>query len=344
MLEASGEGWLLVRSQGWGADESVVVPARIHLVAPDGRPFVVPSAIDPADWYVLDWLPGTPSVLATSIGTQQVRVVDLVTGAEGPVLDHGWTSRFAHDGTADVLVTSWDPGLGTTIRRLAPDGTVESLVASFTAMYGTPELVVSEDGTRAVVNDAAGVRAIRTDDVGPVALAVPYPQRPGACRAWTWVGDEVVLECGAGGGADFAVGSASEFWLVPAGGGDARHLPGMPESTRLGGVWRVGDRLVAGTFGPTESSAGWWDVGGPEPELLASGGSATLDVVAVRDGEVIATDRPVGLDGASTVSALVAVDPLTGVQRRLVESAPAVLASFGVTPSGAVVPQTGVGD
>ena len=76
----------------------------------------------------------------------------------------------------------------------------------------------------------------------------------------------------------------------------------MPEAARLGGVWRVGDRLIAGTFGPT--TAAWYEILDDEVRPL-SGGTRQLEIYDVRGSELFAVLRP---DGAAAVASLVAID------------------------------------
>ncbi|MBO9556340.1 hypothetical protein [Cellulomonas sp.] len=346
MLAESDEGWTLVRFESWATDESVLEHARVYLVDPDGRVFVVPSATDPASWYVLDWLPGTSSVLVESTTLSETWVLDLLSGEAGPVLERGAQTptyveeaRFAHDGTDDLLLVR-----ASDIVRAAPDGTVLATMPRPATHEGATALLVDGTGTRAAVNDVTGVRAVRTDDLSAAPLPLPDPRRPGACRAWSWVGDDVLQECTTGAADDFQIGAPSEFWLVPVDGGQPRAVPAMPEATRLGGVWLVGDRLVAGTFGPTESEAAWWDVGGATPTPLGAGGPQQIRVVAVQDGRLLTVEQPYSLHGP-VVSALVSVDPLTGTARRVVEGAPAKMTSFGAFPHVLPVgPQTDYGE
>src|SRR4029079_4563763 len=120
--------------------------------------------------------------------------------------------------------------------------------------------IMSPAGSSILLHDVAGPRVITTDGFSSVSLLAPYPDRPDACLAWMWVDESsVLLQCAAGGQSEFVLGSTStEFWLAEVSTVSARLLVGMPEPARLGGVWRVGDRLVAGTFGTSEAEAAWW--------------------------------------------------------------------------------------
>ena len=342
MLQAAGDGWSLMRYETRAQDEAIIAPARVYLVSPDGRPYVVPTASDPADWYLVDWAPGSPLVLASGADTGEVFVLDLLTDERGPRLDGEiWNARILHDGSTDILIAQ--AGTRASVRRVAADGSLRADVPAFAWQYGTESMVVSPDTTRFVVNDAAGPRALQSDGFSPLAMPAPYPERPAACRVWMWVGDtETLHECASDGSADFTLGSPSEFWLVPVGAGEARRLVGMPDAARLGGVWRMGDRLIAGTFGPSEAEAAWWEVTGSGVTLLASGGSADLMVVDVRGDGLIATERG---SQEPSVPAVVRVNPITGVTHRIVEGEPGFMASFGVVPrTYYAAPQVGTGD
>ncbi|GEA88051.1 hypothetical protein [Cellulomonas cellasea] len=344
MLETSGAGWLLVRYQPFADASTASSPAQVYLLSPDGRPYLVPTPLDLEDTYVLDWAPGSTRALVGR-GTGTAWVADLLTGERGPDLATPSVGRaMLHDSSGDVLDTQAAGGI--VLRRVAPDGSVLAESPGFERHYGSAALLPSPDTAFVVLNDVAGPRALRTDRLTAIAMAAPYPDLPAACRAWMWVGPAKVLhECSVDGSGPFAVGAESEFWLVPVGGDQPRRLADMPAATSLGGMWRVGDRLVAGTFGPRESQARWWDVTDGRATPLSAGGAPGLRVAGVRGGELVATERPRPVGDEPTVDALVAVDPVTGVVRRLVEGEPGRSSAFGVAPEiVASAPQTEIGD
>jgi hypothetical protein len=161
-----------------------------------------------------------------------------------------------------------------------------------------------------------------------------------------WVDDaEILVECAAGGGASFVVGQPSELWLARVGPGAPRLLAGMPDSRRLAGVWRVGDRLVAGTFGPTEAEAGWWEItaGGVVP--LSTGGDPHLRVVDVRGAELVVVRQPYSEPGVPATTSLEAIDPVRGTSRVLADGDPGWFTTMAVSPArDAATPQTDTGD
>jgi hypothetical protein len=341
MLETAGAGWYVVQYHPSTEQDDDILPNAAYLVSPDGRAFVFPNVVIPAGSYLTDWLPSTSVALVYGF-EPGVHVMDLLTGAEGPKLaDDEWTA-FVGDGSDDVLTSS---GHGI-VRRLAQDGTVIAEVPDAEVQYGTSPWVGSPSGTHLVVNEVTGPRAVEARGFTPSPLTLPYPDRPDACRAWMWVDDEQVLvECTLGGDGPFWVGAQSELWLAPAGPGQARRLDGL-DPHGVGGVWRVGDRLVAGTFGPTEATASWFDVTDGDPVPMGSGGTQDLRVFDVHGSELVAAARPYDRDGSGPrPSSIVAVDPVTGTVRQLVVGEPAYFESMAVSHvryPGA--PQTETGD
>ncbi|MBB2924705.1 hypothetical protein [Cellulomonas cellasea] len=343
MLEASGAGWLLAQLEEPVDGEPVGSPPRLYLVSPEGRPFVVPVVGDTTEWRVLDWVPGTTRVLVHGRRTGAVAVLDLLTGVRGPTLGSGTEARLVPDGSGDVLVPSVDG----TVRRFSADGTVQSLAFSSPVFPTSATAILGPDGSAFVTNHATGPRALDADDWLELSMPSPYPGLPGACRVWMWVGDgEVLHECSAGGASAFAVPSTgTELWLVPVGAGTPRMLTGLPPVTELGGVWRVGDRVVAGAFGWNVTESTWWDVTEGTATRLSGGGSPSLRVVGVLGDELVVTDTPYGPDGDPLPRSIVAVDPVTGAVRTLVEGEPGGLSELTVLPATyASAPQTEVGD
>ncbi|WP_426593564.1 hypothetical protein ACPPVS_17785 [Cellulomonas sp. McL0617] len=348
MLASAGADWHLVQYGTRAQDESVIDPAAIYLISPDGRPFVVPTPTDPAGWYLLDWLPGSSMVLAENVDDGATRVLDLLSGESRPTLGRWGTIGFAHDGSTDVLVDPGQPLDGGTsravLRRLTADGAIRAETAPFEEQWSSAGWLVNPSSTRVVLNDVAGPTAVALDGLSPVALPSPYPARPAACRAWSWVDDDdVLMQCAHGGTDAFGLGVGSELWLVPVTSGSPRLLVGMPDAVSLGGVWRVGDRLIAGTFGPAEAQARWWEVDAEGVRPLAAGGDPNLFVYGVHGSEVLATLRPFSIDGPAT-SSLVAIDPVAGTIRSLVTGSPGWFTSLGVTPALTGPPQTQGGD
>ncbi|WP_258724371.1 hypothetical protein [Cellulomonas sp. NS3] len=343
MLEASAAGWMLVQHGTWLDGERVGSPVRLYLVSPEGRPYVVPTAGDPTEWLALDWAPGTSRVLVHVRATAEVAVLDLLTGVRGPTLGRGTEARLVPDGSGDVLLPSVDG----TVRRLSADGAVRSLTPASPVYPVSATAVLGPDGSAFVTNDQAGPRAVDADDLSVLPMRSPYPDLPGACRAWMWVGaTEVLHECSAGGASTFVLPSpGSELWLVPVGAGTPRRLTGLPPVTEVGGAWRVGDRVVAGSFGWNVTESTWWDVTDGTATQLSGGGSASLTVVGVRRDELIVADTPYGPRGDLPAHWIRAVDPVTGAVRSLVEGEPAGVSTFVVLPATyASAPPTEMGD
>lgn len=347
MLEAADEGWRIVQYSARDEQEEVLVPATLYLLDPDGQPYVVPTAANPAEWYLLDWLPGSALVVAESRTDGATRVMDLLTGESGPAIGY-WLddAQFAGDGSDDV-VFSGGTVAGIEVVRAGADAEVRARTAMFGYQYGSANWLRSPDGTWIALNDVAGPRAVATDRFTTVVLPAPYPNRPDACRAWMWVDDsEVLMECAPAGGTAFDLGSGdNEFWLVPVDAGAPRQLVGMPIPERLGGVWRVGDRLVAGMFGPSEREASWWAVTTDGLVPLSAGGSPELSVFDVRGSELLATLRPYSVEGEPTTPSIVAIDPVRGTTRTLAEGEAAWFTGLAVVPGRfAGLPQTTTGD
>jgi hypothetical protein len=87
MLEAADGTWRVLRYQGWTQMDGAPSPASVYLLGPDGRTYQVPTASDPAGWYLLDWLPGTTLAIVQMTQTAPTRVIDLISGAT--VLERG---------------------------------------------------------------------------------------------------------------------------------------------------------------------------------------------------------------------------------------------------------------
>jgi hypothetical protein len=332
MLEATGDGWVMLGYRAADKAGTTLVPATTYLLSPDGQPFVVPAA-DLDGWYVMDWLPGSGLVLA--LGTDGLaHVLDLVTGDVGPGLVAGNNAQFADDGSSDVLATEWGPSEGR-LSRVGADGGVRASTAPLGPPLGSAAWVQSPDRTQIVVNEAGGPRAVATDGFTTRTLSVPYPERLDACRARMWADDaQVLMECTTGGATAIGIGSGdTETWLAPVDGGDPRQVVGLPTQERVGGVWRVGDRLVAGSFGPSESAASWWEITDDGVEPLSTGGPPELEIQGVRGSEILATLRPLPTNGAPATASLVAIDPVQGTTRTVVAGDPAWYAELTVTPS-----------
>ncbi|WP_258723257.1 hypothetical protein [Cellulomonas sp. NS3] len=337
MLETTDARWRLVTyiDPTYVGFEGVVAPAGYYLWSPEGRLYLVPAAPSLLGAVIRDWLPGSALVVEESMDSGETWVTDLLTGDRGPTL--GDDALFARDGTSDVFSFDGWAGRpeGVNLRRSSIDGVPSSQIPAFVAQYGAEVLLPHPDRTRLLLNDSTGPRVLRTDGLASLAMPSPYPGRPAACRAWMWVGDTDVLhECAESGATDFVVGEPSEFWLVPVGQGTPRRLSGMPEAGTLGGAWRVGDRTVAGTFGVNAPEAAWWDVSNGTATRLGRGTHDDLQVVDVRGGELIATERLIELSRDTRMAALVAADPLTGQSRRVLEGPP------GSGPALQVFPQT----
>ncbi len=341
-LEDSGEGWRLVRYGATSAESEVIVPTALYLLSPDGHIQVVPTPLDPQQWHLLDWLPGTASAIVSSVPEGETRVVDLLTGAPQPVLGL-WLDDavFVRDGTSDVLFA-----VDGTLRRVAADGSPRAESAPFAVPYGTTAWSSSPDRARVVLNTTTGPRVASASDLATPTPLAPYPGRPEACRAWTWVDDtDLLLQCSTGGFAEFSITEPDEFWLAPAQGGAPRLLTGAPDQTRLGGVWRVGDRLVAGLSGPSEAEAAWWEVtaGGLTP--LTAGGSPWVEVCGVRGNELLLSVQQYESGHSIVTTSLVALDPVRGTTRVLVQGDTAAFSFIDVVPVPFPrAPQTSVGD
>ncbi|WP_448060753.1 hypothetical protein [Cellulomonas hominis] len=341
-LENSGDGWHLVRYGTQSADSQVIVPTALYLVSPDGQAQVVPAAIDPQQWDLLDWLPGTALAIVNSVSAGQTTVVDLLTGTSSPPFG-AWPydAQFARDGTTDVLFA-----VDGKLLRIAADGSPRAESATFTVPYGTTAWSSSPDGARVVLNTTTGPRVVGASDLSAPTTIAPYPGHPEACRAWMWVDDtDLLLQCSAGGLTEFAITDPNEFWLAPADGGTPHPLAGMPDQTRLGGVWRVGDRLVAGMFGPSEAEASWWEVTADGLTPLTAGGSQSVEVVQVRGAELLLSVRQDEPDHSVGTPSLVALDPVRGTTRTLVQGDAAAFSFIEVVPATfPLAPQTSVGD
>ncbi len=341
-LEDAVDGWHLVRYGTSSAESEVIVPMALYLVGPDGRVQVVPAAIDPQQWNLLDWRPGSPLAIVRSVQEGQTVVVDLLTGAAEPELGL-WLddARFVGDGTSDVLFAA-----NGKLRRVAADGSPRAESPTFTVPYGTTAWSSSPDGAWAVLNDTTGPRVVSAGDLSTPTPLTPYTGHPEACRAWMWVGDtDLLLQCSAGGLAEFSITEPNEFWLAPADGGAPRLLAGTPDQARLGGVWRVGDRLVAGMYGPSEAKASWWEVTADGLTPLTAGGSQWVDVVEVRGAELLLSVQQYGSDHSMGTPSLVALDPVRGTTRVLVKGDTAAFSFIDVVPETfPQAPQTSVGD
>lgn len=339
MLDAAGDDWSLIGYSAMDDAQDVLGPQTAYLLSPDGQAFVVPADLD--GWYLQDWLPHSSLVVAAT-AEGAVHVLDLVTGEVGPDLGFAAPIRpaydvgvqFVGDGSSDVLVVE-EGTSGARLSRVGADGEVRATTAPFFLLsHGSAVWLASPDRSRVVLNETTGPRAVTTDRLAPSALPAPYPDRPDACRAWMWVDDaEVLLECTPAGASTFSTSDASmEYWLVPVDGDDPRQLVGLPIPERLGGVWRVGDRLVAGSFGLTES-ASWWEVTDDGVVPLSAGGSPDLTVYAVRGSELLATLRPYAETAATASVQLVAIDPVGGTTRTVAEWEPAWYHGLTVAPS-----------
>ncbi|WP_298455262.1 hypothetical protein [uncultured Cellulomonas sp.] len=345
LLATTDGDWRLVRHQVPATPGGDMSPAGVYLLAPDGAVYEVPVVGDPAAWYLLDWLPGTSLALVQQVADPVIEVIDLLTGATVHEVGAGWAqAQFVRDGSRDVLVAQRDGPSTVVTRRVGLDGALRATGPAVEVPYGTTAWVASPSTSDVVVNAVSGPRVVAAGDLSAVATLAPYPDRPAACRAWGWVSDaEVLLECATGGTADYAVGDPSEFWVAPV-SGPARLLAGMPPATRVGGVWRVGARLVAGLSGPTESEASWWEVGPDGVTPLSSGGTPAVTVVDVRGSELVAVQRsPWGSDPSTAT--LVAVDPATGATRTLLATPDGDAPSVAVVPAAfGDPPQTHTGD
>jgi hypothetical protein len=355
LLETTDARWQLVLHRGHDDDGLLVSPTAVYLVGPDGSTYAVPvvlpaaPAIGPtALWYLEDWLPGTSRILVTWPDGSRSAVVDVRTGEVHQDLEGvAWNgARFLRDGSGDVLA-SGGAGSGD-LRRVTPAGDVRAAVPVREVRADSLPWRLSPDASAVLLNPTSGPAVLTSDDLAPVALAPPYPDLPDACRGWGWVAPgEVLLECDLGGARPYTPGMPTEFWLGSVGGDAPRPLTGMPGSTSLGGVWRVGDRLVAGTWGPREDRARWWEVvdGGLTP--LSDGGTPEVDVVGVVGDRLLAVTSEPGAarDEGSRVSSLVVVDPLTGDTRSLLTTHAVPLPGFSVVPRTLQhVPPTEIGD
>lgn len=346
MLEAADSNWRLFRFQSWAEMDGAPSPAVVYLLSPDGRTYEVPTPSDPAAWYLLDWLPGTSMAIIQMAHDSPTRVIDLVSGTTVLDLDAGnvWDARFVHDGTHDVIYNAGGAQAG--LRRVTTEGQVRATTAPFSAPHGTESWLLSPRGAAVLVNDAEGPHLIASADFAAMSMTSPYPARPEACRAWRWVTEtEVLVECAKAGAHAFQLGEPSEFWLTTVGSGEPRQLSGLPSATRLGGLWQVGSRLVAASFGPSEAESAWWDVVYGGTTLLSHGGTPDLTVVDVLGSELIGVSRTQQADGIRSVTSLVAIDPVRGTTRTLVDTAPSAASSFALAPSSSgPPPQTSTGD
>ena len=217
--------------------------------------------------------------------------------------------------------------------RVSAQGTVRAETAAFGLPVRQHHALRSPEGSsdrRERRHRSAGGHDRRVRECLP-SRPVPGPPRcvPGVDvgrrrRACCWSARRAATQ-------SFAIGCPSEFWLAPVAAGPRGCSSACRTPTRLGGVWRVGDRLVAGTFGPTRGGGGWWEVteGGVVP--LSAAGDPEFEVVDVRGPS--SSCSPAQLDGGRAEHrVLVAVDPVRGSSRPLVEGEPAWMTAIGVVP------------
>lgn len=334
MLEAAGPGWSLVQFEAREIDDATFV----YLMGPDGTLYEVPTAIGARSWFldpwVLDWLEGTSLVIANGAWSGDAEVVDLLTGRRlltvpSRLEGHPEAMRsiaFVGDGTTD-LVASWtwsgvDGVLTEHVVRLGLDG-VERAVAELPlargAGYEAP--LLSDDGERLVLNDAAGPRIVASTDFRELtAVPAPDPADAAACAAVRWLGeDALLLRC------VLDDASTTELWLGPLSGEGPVRLAEGYGVTALA----VGDGLVLGRAGELASSApddrrqgaalyqcGWDGRCSDEP-LAEVPGWLLSDEAA---GTLYTYDAP--LEGPWFGGAARAVDLATGEVRTLLEAGP----------------------
>ncbi|WP_258725317.1 hypothetical protein [Cellulomonas sp. NS3] len=336
MLEAAGPGWHLVTvSVPWEVEPDVpdAPPPVLYLVSPSGDRFEVPTpvplTIDSATWdggTVEDWAPGSTAVVTfvstgVSLGdtrTGYLAVRDLLSGetfAEIPVPETEWVgATFVGDGTTDVLVTrrvAWTEGYTQVdrVQRLTRDGVeVGALGAMRQSARSDEAFVRSPDGSTLVLNDADGLRLVRTRDLAVIGdVTVPYPDAPGACGVWTWWDDDrVVLRCQPDGPSLTGEAETSELWLAPASGDAPARRLGDAQSY-VGATMVAGRLVVLGT--PSWTAV---DESGTVTTLpWSSDLSAPLHGTA---GDRVHVRRSTAAGGQEIVS----VDPFTGQVAQLV--------------------------
>lgn len=329
MLEASGPGWRLVRISD-GLD-------RLHLVDPQGRPYRVPMVAELTDRALVDWVPGSSIVLVRETrDPARLWTLDLTDGATaGPYDDaQEWHGLLMPGGQGDVVM--YRDGR---VVRISHDGTeaVEPR-APGAGQPGSIPVLISPDARHIAVNELTGPRAVDATDLTSVPLALPYPDRPGACRVWGWTSaEETLVECAEDGATAFDLAGPSEFWLATIGGGDARPVPRMPAPELLKGAWRVNGRLVALTYDPASHETRWWDPLSDVATPLGEDDEGHRVVVDVVGHELVVWRY--AADGTAT---LLAFDPVAGDDRRLLATPPVEYVS--TEPTLPAPPQVGIGD
>lgn len=337
----TNETWRLLEF-GDSTDAGVVAPTTLYLVGPDATVYTVPAPFTLQGWTLLDWRPGTGEVLladdsATNRGTL---LVDLADGSEREIdfRSSAWNpAQFVPDRSGDVLRLAASDGLRT-IERVDADAQVTARTPGFSLADLPIIWSTSPEGTSLVVNDARGPALYSVDSLDPMAMDSPYPDRPDACRTWSWTSDtELLLQCSENGASTFDQWvMASEFWLVPTDGGSPTQVLGMPDATRVGGAWRVDGRMVVSMAGVTESEATWWEWTGQALTPLGSNEWPLVDVLGVQGGEIVFTESSYSREATDPYQNVVTLDPFTGDRHVLIATPPATLGTFVTRPVGQV--------
>lgn len=336
LFERTDASWHLVHG-GFRAGDGSGRDATV-LVGPDGSLTEVPDTMGGQEWTLLDWLPGTARALV-QLGSGDIQLVDLGTGAT--VLEIPWAPRvqFVTDGTGDVLrlhlVGDADDGgdCGTEVERIPADGSSGRTVVSVSTPLERSRPLLSPDRSLVLLGDEPEAGAYPVSGTGTREVAHPYPDAPQACTAWTWVSDsEVLLQCSVNGASPYVEPTPTEYWLAGVATASGARPPaatllaGIPDSDTETpvGAWRVGGRLVVAShvwgFTATPLETRWWDgEGNGTTPLSTTPGHLGFDV------EVVGSEL-VGLDWGTAEAgevALVAVDPVQGTTRTLMRLTPA---------------------
>jgi hypothetical protein len=321
------ETWLILEYVGLDESSTEIVPRQTYLLAPDGTVYVVPLPDDLADGRVLDWYPGSGLVV---LGSNLDRyVVDLATGRRATVPADP-TVQFLPGGGGDLLEYGYE-GSDLTFRRLDQQGQPVRTLASITdADLG--QVFVGPGGDALLVEDPLdGPLALSLVDGTAIDLDLPYPDRPLACRPWTWADARTaVVECAPGGTEDvFYAQAVSEFWTLPLDGGAPTLIVGFTDPLTAGAVWRIDGQTVVGDYGHWAADSSWFRSAADGLVPLSTGSASWVETIGTRGEEFLFSEFPDGADPT-----IVAVDSRTGERRTLLVVPDAPVKGLTVFPVG----------